>query len=218
MKLKKQQKQWLVFGVLLAVLAFTLRGLFAPSEEASGVLSQPGSSRPASSLPLDLKDYYLKKSPKKAGGKKEISFQEIDPSLHLESLSNFDPGKPLNARNMFSVGASPPERTVPTGTAGRAVASSGSGDAGGQVASSNPVSVRPVAPPPVIINLKFFGTKTDARARRIQGFFADGDEVYLVSEGDLVANRYRVIRIGDNSAEVEELSSKTRRQISLLTQ
>jgi Tfp pilus assembly protein PilP len=75
-----------------------------------------------------------------------------------------------------------------------------------------------VAPPPVIINLKFFGTKTDARARRIQGFFADGDEVYLVSEGDLVANRYRVIRIGDNSAEVEELSSKTRRQISLLTQ
>jgi hypothetical protein len=50
-----------------------------------------------------------------------------------------------------------------------------------------------------------------------QGFFADGDEVYLAFEGQLVANRYRVVHIGDASAEIEEVTSKTRRQISLVT-
>ena len=53
---------------------------------------------------------------------------------------------------------------------------------------------------------------------RSQGFFADGDEVYLAFEGDLVANRYRVVRIGDSTAEIEEVSSKTKRQINLVTQ
>ena len=57
-----------------------------------------------------------------------------------------------------------------------------------------PPPTRPAPPPMVIINLKFFGIKMDLPHKGRQGFFADGDEVYLASEGDLVANRYRILR------------------------
>jgi len=137
--------------------------------------------------------------------------RDVDPSIHLEKLEDFDPGTPLNTRNMFSAeGVS--ERVV-------AARNSKSRTAGSSAiitpGNPPPPASRPVTTPTVIINLKFFGTKTDLRYKRRQGFFADGDEVYLASEGDLVANRYRILRIGDSSAEIEELSSKTRRQITL---
>lgn len=210
MKTSKQQNQVLVLSGLLAVLAFTLYRWFAGSAGTSGTVPS-ALSNVSQEQALDLKDIYLKRNPRRSGLKKETSFRDIDPSLHLEKLETFDPGSPLNARNMFSVEAVP-ERVVSAkntkpGTAG----TSASLTPGSQ---QTPVMSRP-APPTVIINLKFFGTKTDLLHKGRQGFFADGDEVYLASEGDLVANRYRILRIGDNSAEIEELSSKTRRQISL---
>ncbi|MCI0621937.1 MAG: hypothetical protein L0387_09745 [Acidobacteria bacterium] len=210
MTLNKQQRQVLILSGLLAMLAFTLYRWFASSNGPSGGAGTAALAVPQD-LALDLKDLYIKRSSRRSGPKKETSFREIDPSLHLEQLEEFDPGSPLNARNMFSVEAQP-ERIV----AGRnprpgMPGSSASAAAGSQ---APPVS-RPPQPPAVIINLKFFGTKTDLLQKSRQGFFVDGDEVYLASEGDLVANRYRILRIGDSSAEIEELSSKTRRQISL---
>jgi hypothetical protein len=70
----------------------------------------------------------------------------------------------------------------------------------------------------VVINLKFFGLLSEPVQKHRQGFFADGDETYLASEGELVANRYRIVRIGDATAEVEEITSKTRRQLNLVVQ
>src|SRR5262249_15550340 len=134
------------------------------------------------------------------------------PSLHLEKLNDFDPGSPLNARNMFSS----------EGSQTRVVAAAKNPKPGAAVPSTNPTSgpqissvSRPVSTPTVLIHLKFFGTKLNLHYKSRQGFFAEGDQVYLASEGDLVANRYRILHIGDNSAEIEELSSKTRRQLSL---
>jgi hypothetical protein len=210
MTINKQQKQVLVLSGLLAVLAFTLYSWFTgsagPSPTATATMPNL-----AQEQALDLKDLYLKKTPRRNNLKKEVSFRDIDPSIHLEKLEDFDPGTPLNARNMFSVEAVQDRvagvRNTRPGAAGSTTASTTPG-------SQSPLS-RPAPPPMVIINLKFFGTKTDLRHKNRQGFFADGDEVYLASEGDLVANRYRILRIGDSSAEVEELSSKTRRQISL---
>lgn len=208
MKLDRQKKQLLILCVLLGVLAFSLYRLLFSTVTTQGGLQLTTSSTTSSGLPLDLKDIYLSKGPKKTGNKKEISFQEVDPSLHLEKLTDFNPGTPLNARNMFSVAASP---NIPALNTGSDSSGAGRQDAGSSV-NPNPA---PVRPPAVIINLKFYGTKTDLADRKRHGFFADGDEVYLASEGDLVASRYRVIRIGDSSAEIEEVSSKTRRQISL---
>jgi hypothetical protein len=208
MTLNKQQKQVLFLSALLAVLAFTLYLWLAGSAGSSSALPSVLPNVPQEQA-LDLKDLYLKRNPRRNALKKETSFRDIDPSLHLEKLADFDPGSPLNARNMFSIQAMQ-ERT----TARNPKPGPNSSSASLSPSQTTQIS-RPAPTPTVIINLKFFGTKTDVRQKSRQGFFADGDAVYLASEGDLVANRYRILRIGDSSAEVEELSSKTRRQISL---
>jgi len=210
MKISKQQRQVLILSGLLAVLALTLYRWFAGSAGSPGTVPAALPNLPQEQA-LDLKDLYLKRSPRRTGLKKETSFRDIDPSLHLEKLEDFDPGSPLNARNMFSAEAVQ-ERIVTARNSKPGTA----GSSASLTPGSQPTAIsRPAPPLTVIINLKFFGTKTDLRHKNRQGFFADGDEVYLASEGDLVANRYRILRIGDSSAEIEELSSKTRRQISL---
>jgi hypothetical protein len=210
MKINKQQRQVLILSVLLAVLALTLYRWFAGSAGSQGTVPVAVQNLPQAQA-LDLKDLYLKRNPRRTGLKKETSFRDIDPSLHLEKLEDFDPGSPLNARNMFSAQAVQERIVTATNSKPATAGSSTSLTPGSQSTALS----RPPPPPTVIINLKFFGTKTDLGHKNRQGFFADGDEVYLASEGDLVANRYRILRIGDSSAEIEELSSKTRRQISL---
>jgi len=210
MKISKRQRQVLILSGLLAVLAFTLYQWFAGSTGSSGTTPAAVQNLPQEEA-LDLKDLYLKKNPRRSSLKKEISFRDIDPSIHIEKLEDFDPGTPLNARNMFSVQAVQ-ERIVTARNPKPGTAGSSASLAPG---SQPPPTSRPAPTATVIINLKFFGTKTDLGHKNRQGFFADGDAVYLASEGDLVANRYRILRIGDSSAEIEELSSKTRRQITL---
>ncbi len=208
MKINKQQQQMFILSGLVALLALTIWWV-------TGSPGSPGTTTAVTNIPqeqaLDLKDLYLTKNPRRSGRRKEVSFRDIDPSIHLEKLEDFDPGTPLNARNMFSTEAVH-ERAV-------SAKNSKPGSAGSAASltpgNQPPPPTRPAPPPMVIINLKFFGTKTDLSRKGRQGFFADGDEVYLASEGDLVANRYRILRIGENSAEIEELSSKTRRQITL---
>jgi hypothetical protein len=208
----KQKRQVIILCGLFLVLAFTIYRTLVTSDNVPGAAGNENNPAVAKDLPLDLKDIYLKRNPRRTGGKKEVSFKEIDPSIHLNKLEEFDPGEPLNARNMFSIQSPPPEPPAVSRNT-RPSAASGPSDVAGP--TSTPPVVRTPPPPTVIINLKFFGTTTDIRQKIRQGFFAEGDAVYLAAEGDLLANRYRVIHIGDSSAEVEEVSSKTRRQISL---
>src|SRR5690242_19084982 len=59
-------------------------------------------------------------------------------------------------------------------------------------------------PPPPPIPLKYYGYA----AQRIDGhkraFFLDGDDIFVAAEGDVVKRRYEVVRIGINSAVVED--------------
>lgn len=211
MKDPKQKKQVILLSGLLLLLLFALYYAFTAGLGSSQLGSPTKKALETASIPA-LKDLVIPRNPRRTGGKKEVPLQDIDPTIHLERLTQFDPGTPLSARNMFSLDAPP----APQMTKGRSSSLPGSraGD-GPHVASADN---RPLAPPPVVINLKFFGFKLDLSQKKRQGFFADGDEVYLAFEGELVANRYRVVHIGDSTAEIEEVNSKTRRQINLVTQ
>jgi hypothetical protein len=39
-------------------------------------------------------------------------------------------------------------------------------------------------------------------------FFLDNDEIIVAGEGDLIKKRYKILRIGVNSAEVEDTTFK----------
>lgn len=66
----------------------------------------------------------------------------------------------------------------------------------------------PPAPPlpPVQVPAQFFGTATRHSGRKV-AFFLDGEDVIVVAEGDPFLGNYRLIHIGNDSADVEEMSS-----------
>jgi hypothetical protein len=77
---------------------------------------------------------------------------------------------------------------------------------------NNPVVVPPPPPAPLTcppacppINLKFFGTAQRGNVR--QAFLLQGDDVYLASEGDIVAHKYKIRNITANNLQVEDLSN-----------
>ena len=219
MKTNRKRKQLVLLGGLFIILLFSLYRVFFQSNDTPGKDSVGQSVK--SPAVLDLKDIYLKRNPKKSGGRKETSFQDIDPTIHLELLEGFDPGSPLNARNMFSQEAAPAERISSAGNLrNKRPAGSAAPEGPDTLGASNPGPGFGRAPvtPTAVINLKFFGTAFDPMRKKRQGFFSEGDTVFFASEGDLLASRYRIIKIGDTTAEIEDVGSKLRRQINLTTQ
>ena len=70
-------------------------------------------------------------------------------------------------------------------------------------------------PPPPPINLRFYGfASKPGESKKV--FLSQGEDIFIAAEGDIVNRRYRVVRIGVNSVEVEDLLDK-RRQVLPLT-
>jgi hypothetical protein len=68
------------------------------------------------------------------------------------------------------------------------------------------------SPTPIVSSLpvKFFGYGTVPNSMSRRAFFTDGEEVYIVGEGELLLNRFRILRIGNANLEYEEISSGLR--------
>ncbi len=72
-------------------------------------------------------------------------------------------------------------------------------------------------PPPPPINLQFYGfANNPGEPRRI--FLKDGDSLFIAKEGDIVNRRYKVLRITQNSVDVEDVLNNNRQTIPLLQQ
>lgn len=72
----------------------------------------------------------------------------------------------------------------------------------------------PAPPPPPPINLKFFGFASGpGEPKKI--FLSRGDDVFVAAEGDIVDRRYKIVKIGPNSIEVEDVLSNNRQTIPL---
>lgn len=67
----------------------------------------------------------------------------------------------------------------------------------------------PTPPPPPLTlpaNVKFYGYGALSGAAR-RAYFYDGDEVQILGEGDVLLKRFRIIRIGNDHIEFEEIST-----------
>jgi hypothetical protein len=73
----------------------------------------------------------------------------------------------------------------------------------------------PPPPPPVQVPAEFFGYETSASGRRV-AFFKNGDDVLVVNEGETFLNRFRLVKIGNDSADVEEISSSRHATVPLV--
>jgi hypothetical protein len=63
--------------------------------------------------------------------------------------------------------------------------------------------------------VKFFGYGAAPVGKARLAFFTDGDEVYIVSEGEILMGRYRILKIGNASLEFEEISTGRRGSAAL---
>lgn len=70
----------------------------------------------------------------------------------------------------------------------------------------------PPTPPP--IDLKFYGWASQSGEPRAI-FLSKGADVFIAHEGDIVARRYKIVRITPNSVEIEDVLSNNKQSIPL---
>jgi hypothetical protein len=56
----------------------------------------------------------------------------------------------------------------------------------------------------VVLPVKFFGFASDNQGNHRRAFFTNGDEVYIVGEGEMLLGHYRVLRIGNDRVDFED--------------
>lgn len=75
-----------------------------------------------------------------------------------------------------------------------------------------PLVVAAPPPPELPANMKFFGYGNVPNNTARRAFLEDGDEVYIVNEGDTLMGRYKILKINNASLEFEEVGSGRRGQ------
>ena len=135
----------------------------------------------------------------------------VDPSIRLDLLAKLQTVNVEGVhRNIFEFGtppapkpvASAPKKPVPSPL----------------IDPSKPSDepAKPPPPPPPKIPLKFYGfTTAQAQQGPKRAFFLDGEDIFVVSEGDVVKRRYKIVRIGVNSVVVEDLDHKNEQTLPL---
>lgn len=82
-----------------------------------------------------------------------------------------------------------------------------------------PQTVKPPVPPPPPavppLPVKFFGFGTAPGGRARLAFFTNGEDVFVVPEGEILMNRFRVLKVGHANLDYEEVSSGLRGQAPL---
>ena len=142
---------------------------------------------------------------------KNVDPATIDPTLRLDLLTKLrsvevEPG----LRSLFEIAAAPPAAQINVKEPAK-------------IAVVRPVygpfppkpippPVEPKAPP---IPLKFYGFVNKSKVGDKRAFFLDGEDIVIAGEGDTIKKRYKIVRIGVNSATVEDTEFKSNNQQTL---
>ena len=86
--------------------------------------------------------------------------------------------------------------------------------------SKRPVNVlppQPTGPPPLTVDAKYFGYVSDFGGNHRRAFFAttNNEDVIIAGEGDTFLGRFRVVRLTNTTADVEEVSTGRRATLTL---
>ena len=131
------------------------------------------------------------------GEEKYVAIVVKDPALRIDRLERIRKlAYPGMKRDLFS-GELPPPPVVKT-----------------------PPPITPVVPPPVVepeivLPFKFYGLTVDPRSGKRRAFFTNGEDVIIAAEGDTLMTRYRLVRIGNTTADFEELGTGRHKTLPL---
>jgi len=147
-------------------------------------------------------------APGVAATKMATTSSSLDPTLdetamlRTESLEYSGTG-----RNIFSAIYVPPPPPIPTNMP--------SARPKGPVLPPPPPPPPPTCPPTCPpINLKFFGTAKRVNGQ-MQAFLLQGEDVYLASQGDIVARKYKIVSIAATNIQVTDLQNSNTQTLTL---
>ena len=136
----------------------------------------------------------------------QINPLTVDPTLHLDLLAKVQNVKlDGGQRNLFQFGAA--EVAHLSGEEPKIVP---------KRPRMGPEPPAPPAPPPLPpppppmppITMKYYGLATKRIDGKKTGFFLDGDEIILATEGMIVKKRYKIMRINPETVVVQDLEVK----------
>jgi hypothetical protein len=128
------------------------------------------------------------------------------PRIGLDRLSQRPPPAPVGRRDVFSFGQPPPPppTAAPVVTPTPAVAM-----------TPTPVATPAGPPPPPPVNVKYIGSVEAEKGPKVAFFLTEQKEVLTGQVGDTVMNRFKVVRIGIESVDVQDVGSGQLRRIPL---
>ncbi|MFZ0821384.1 MAG: hypothetical protein WAM91_15050 [Candidatus Acidiferrales bacterium] len=68
---------------------------------------------------------------------------------------------------------------------------------------------------PLVFPMKCFGYAEGPAVGMRRAFFTDGDDVFIAGVGETIMNRFRLVKIGNDSVEVEELGSNRHATVAM---
>ena len=125
------------------------------------------------------------------------------PVIDFARIANPPPAPGLGTRDLFDF-AAPPPTPIPSPLP-RVIVEQPTGPA--------PVTV-PTPPPLPPLNIKYIGA-VERRGVKVAMLMTDRGEVLTGQAGELVANRVRIVKIGLESVDIQEVGSEQVRRIPL---
>ena len=229
-KLGAEPKKVAILGGLVVVLAgvyFINRNQNVPQAAGPVAPARPAAIPATRPLPTRVPPQRDTSSAASGGARRgEASLQDFKPTLKLPEgadVSRIDPSLKLNLlaklqqagfeggeRSLFEFGA-PPKPKTPTPTVAPVKPEPPPQPAPPAVTTAAPP--KPVVPP---IPLKFYGYVSESQGPSKRAFFLDGEDIIVAGENETIRNRYKVIRIGINSAVVEDTTNKNQQTLPLV--
>jgi hypothetical protein len=185
MKIGTQDRSKLIAAVILTALALLLMAHWFLGSESSAFAAPTERANGTNAIAIPT------------AKKKVHESSSLDPTLHYALLEMTENERyEGSGRNIFrSYRDEPPLREIPA------------------VPEPNP-SPLPDQPTASSIQLKFFGLATISLSERKACLTQDGD-VFIGGEGDIIDRRYRIVRIGTNTVELEDLVDNRTRKLTL---
>ena len=221
----KKQYMWLggLLLVLVAVFLFNREPSSSPATPATSVKTLPSIARPGPIVPDAASGPKLAtRSGRRADDFRPtlklpdgIDITKIDPTLKIDLLAKLQK-VPLEggSRSVFDYGAPPPPPPPPPVPPIKPEVIAAQQKAAQEAAERQ----KTVKPPPPPIPLKFYGYANRLSGPARQAFFLDGDDIQIKAENDVIRGRYKIVRIGINSAVVEDLQSHDQQTLPLVAE
>ncbi|MGA3025835.1 MAG: hypothetical protein ABSF98_13790 [Bryobacteraceae bacterium] len=141
---------------------------------------------------------------------------QVDPTLRLDLLTRLQSAKfEGDMRSLFEFSQAPPPLAIREPAHINVGRASPFGPPPVTPPGSSSANTPPPAPP---IPLKFYGFVNPARPDVKSAFFLDGEDILVAGEGETIHNRYRIVRIGVNSAVVEDTKYKNQQTLPLVAE